>query len=79
MEQMIDIYMKIALTVGTLCLVCIALVLIVWAIRSVVRSITDIRYASKVKFYLEDGHRKIVEYEKRIQAMENNLCMWNEE
>jgi len=68
-----EICMRIVMVVGMLCLVALFVELIVWAIRSIVRNVTDIRYASKVKYYLEDGHRRIAEYEARIRKLEDEM------
>lgn len=74
MEHLIiEIIAKAVFIVGALCLIVLFIELVVWSIRSIVRNVTDIRYASKVKYYLEDAHRRIAEYEARIEKLECEL------
>ena len=73
MEHLIEIVANAVFIVGALCLIVLFIGLVVWSIRSIVRSVTDIRYASKVKYYLEDAHRRIAEYEARINKLECEL------
>lgn len=74
MEHLImEIIAKAVLIVGALCLIVLFIELIVWGIRTIVRNVTDIRYASKVKYYLEDAHRRIADYEARIRHMEGEI------
>ena len=68
-----EIIAKAVFIVGALCLIVLFIELIVWGIRTIVRNVTDIRYASKVKYYLEDAHRRIAEYETRIKNLECEL------
>ena len=73
MEHLIEIVANAVFIVGALCLIVLFIGLVVWSIRSIVRNVTDIRYASKVKYYLEDAHRRIAEYEARINKLECEL------
>ena len=74
MEHLImEIIAKAVFIVGALCLIVLFIELIVWGIRTIVRNVTDIRYASKVKYYLEDARRRIAEYEVRIKKLECEL------
>ncbi|MBQ7650866.1 MAG: hypothetical protein IJS15_07900 [Victivallales bacterium] len=74
MEHLImEIIAKAVLIVGALCLIVLFIELIVWGIRTIVRNVTDIRYASKVKYYLEDAHRRIADYEARIRHLEGEI------
>ena len=67
----IEIGMKITLIAGMICIVVLSVALIVWAVRCIIRSIVEARYAFKVKYYIEDTHRRIVEYDMRIKALES--------
>ncbi len=73
MDKMIDIYMKVTLTVGTVCAVALCIALIVWAVRCVVRSVVETRYAFKVRYYIETTHSRIVDYDMRIRSLESDV------
>ena len=74
MDDLILFCGKAIMLIGMITLLLLFVELIVWAIKRVVRSITDIRYAAKVKFYLEDGHQRIAGYEERIKAIEKEVA-----
>ena len=70
MEQMLEIYAKVALTVGTVCLIAMCVALVVWVVKSIVRSVVEMRYAARVKFTLDHTKKFVDGYSDRIRALE---------
>lgn len=73
MERLIETAMKAALLFGMACAAVCFTSLIVWAVRCIIRNIIETRYAFKVKYYIEDTHKRISDYDMRIKALEAGM------
>ena len=66
--------MNCALTyIGALCIACLCVALIVWAIRTIIRNIVETKYAISVKYYIQDTHNRIVDYDRRVRSVETEM------
>ena len=69
-----EIAVKITMIVGMVCIVALSVALIVWSVRCIIRSVVETRYAFKVRYYIEDTHRRITDYHMRIRSLEQDVC-----
>lgn len=73
MERLIETAMKATLLFGMACAAVCFTSLIVWAVRCIIRSIVETRFAFKVRYYIEDTHKRISNYDMRIRTLEAGM------
>lgn len=62
---------------GTVAIIAVCITICVSCVRLIVRFFTEARYAMKLKYYVEDSRERIIEYDKRIKAIEEKVAAQN--
>ena len=73
MEQFINTAAIFTMVVGFVAIIALSVAIITWTVRSVIRWVVEMRYAISVKYYIKDTHERIVDYDKRIKAIEEAI------
>ena len=58
---------------GFVCVMSLLIALITWSIRKIVRNIVETKYAFSVKYYIQDTHNRMVDYDRRLRNMETEI------
>lgn len=62
---------------GTVTVVAVCVATVAFMIRWIIKSVVNVKYALKVKYFVEDSRSRIIEYDRRIKAMEDTINDWN--
>lgn len=73
-HSMFDIIVSLILVcIGAVCVVTLLIALIVWAIKTIIRNIVQTKYACSVKYYIQDTHERIEDYDRRVRSVETEI------
>ena len=73
-HSMFDIIVSwILVCIGAVCVVTLLIALIVWTIKTIIRNIVQTKYACSVKYYIQDTHDRIVDYDRRVRSVETEM------
>ena len=72
-----DIYAMIIVPVveiaGTVAIIAVCVATVASMIRWIIKSVVDVKYALKVKYFVEDSRSRIVDYDRRIKDIEDKM------
>ena len=62
---------------GTVAIIALCASIVASCIRLIMRFVAEAKYAMKIKYYVNDSRERIIEYDRRIKAIEQKVDAWD--